>query len=820
MFAALACAALLFSQQSPSVAPAPPAAGRICANITELASDAMNGRSFRSDDGKRAAAWVAAKFAAAGAVPLAGRESMLIPVARMPAASPNVAAWFPPRAGIAQPTGEFILVTAHYDHLANASSGEDRIFNGADDNASGVCGMIAVAEALRGEALDVGVVFVGFTGEEAGLIGSSAFVEEEILPLARIRAVFNMDMISRAPDGAIRLDGGPTGKVLVELLTRLAPAASLPMVVDTHGDWLQRSDQGAFLSAGVPAVLFSCEDHEDYHKVSDEVALADCELAAKVATLVTNAVRVYSKEMSPRFDKAPLERTALDARTRALRVGHPREAEPFWNPTTRRQRDRGLDAEVWTELEKRLGWTIDPKFVSSSDEEAALRGGEIDLIADGFFQLGARSTEFACTTPYLHADGIGALVKAKSAWTAQSLDGARVCVAPNSVFASWAREHLPKATLSDAAAAIGTHVSAVEKGEVDALLMDFAAAVVRAKRDTTFSARLLAPMPSVYALRQTDASIAQRISKEIAAMESDGSLAKIRAKYGFIEHRILGQDKGRVVLRDAEGSIVWEIACPHNSHDLALLDNGNVLMHPAPNRIVEVNSAKEVVWEWTSHPVAPYAGNVEIHAFQRLADGNTMIAETGNLRIIEVDASGAIVKQVPLTVERPDAHRDTRRVRKADAGTYLVCHEGLGLVREYDAAGAILWEFALDLHDQPARGGHDGHGTSVFNAIRLRNGNTLIAGGNNNRVFEVNAKKETVWSIERDELKRPDGRPIHLCWVTTLQVLPNGHVLIGNTHAGPDNPQMIQVTREKRVVWMLDDWIAFGNDLCTGLCVD
>jgi hypothetical protein len=51
-------------------------------------------------------------------------------------------------------------------------------------------------------------------------------------------------------------------------------------------------------------------------------------------------------------------------------------------------------------------------------------------------------------------------------------------------------------------------------------------------------------------------------------------------------------------------------------------------------------------------------------------------------------------------------------------------------------------------------------------------------------------------------------------------VLPNGNVIFGNTHAGPDHPQMIEVTRDKKVVWMLDDWNTFGNDLCTGWCLD
>ena len=287
-----------------------------------------------------------------------------------------------------------------------------------------------------------------------------------------------------------------------------------------------------------------------------------------------------------------------------------------------------------------------------------------------------------------------------------------------------------------------------------------------------------------------------------------------------IAHRFLAQDKGKIALVNQKGEVEWEIPCRFNSHDIAALPNGNFLLHTAPNKIVEMTPAKEVVWEWVSKPVAPYAGPVEIHGFQRLKDGRTMIAETGNLRIIEVDNAGTVLKSVPLTVERPDSHRDTRRVRKLDNGHYLVAHEGLGCVREYDDTGKIVWEYKLDLNGQPETDGHDGHGTHVFNALRLRNGNTLIGGGNNNRVFEVNKEGKVVWSVERDELKTPDGKPIHLCWITSVQRLPNGNTVFGNTHAGPDNPQMIEVTRDKKVVWTLHDWNTFGNDLCASWLLD
>jgi WD40 repeat protein len=238
-------------------------------------------------------------------------------------------------------------------------------------------------------------------------------------------------------------------------------------------------------------------------------------------------------------------------------------------------------------------------------------------------------------------------------------------------------------------------------------------------------------------------------------------------------------------------------------------------MPVSDNKIVEITPEKNTVWSYESKPSPPYTGKVEVHGFQRLADGNTMIAETGNKRIIEVDKDGKIVKEVPLTVDAPNSHRDTRRVRKLDNGNYLVCHEGDGTVREYDPTGKVVWSYKLDLAGRERTPGHQGHGTEVFNAIRLPNGNTMIAGGSNNRVFEVNPAGQTVWVIDNKELPG-----IQLFWVTGLQYLPNGNLIVGNTHAGPENPQIFEVTRDKKVVWQFKDWNNFGNDLCAQQVLD
>jgi hypothetical protein len=273
-------------------------------------------------------------------------------------------------------------------------------------------------------------------------------------------------------------------------------------------------------------------------------------------------------------------------------------------------------------------------------------------------------------------------------------------------------------------------------------------------------------------------------------------------------YRVLAQDKGHVAIVNAKGEVEWEVPCRYDSHDIAQLPNGNFLLHMGPKTIVELTPEKKVAWKYEAKPKAGYKGQIEIHAFQRLDNGLTMVAESGNRRIVEVDKEGHIVHEMPLVVNHPNPHRDTRMVRKLDNGHYLVCHEGDGVVREYDDKGKLVWSYKLDLAGRPRTPGHDGHGTEVFGAIRRSNGNTIIAGGNNNRVFEVNREGEIVWSIDHDELPG-----IRLAWVTTLQLLPNGNLIVGNCHAGESNPQLFEVTRDKKVVWTFKDFKTFGNSL-------
>jgi hypothetical protein len=287
-----------------------------------------------------------------------------------------------------------------------------------------------------------------------------------------------------------------------------------------------------------------------------------------------------------------------------------------------------------------------------------------------------------------------------------------------------------------------------------------------------------------------------------------------------ITHRLLIADDStrRVAIVAADGSIEWEHKIG-SIHDLHLLSSGNVLCQLSWTQIVEIDPRTDkIVWDYDA---AKRNGNegkrLEVHAFQRLANGNTMIAESGIGRIIEVDNKGKIVHQIALKIGTPSVHSDTRIARKLANGNYLVCHESQGVVREYDGAGKVVWDYAVPLFGKQPRPGHgpEAFGNSVFSAVRLTSGNTLLSTGNGHGILEVTPAKQIVWSLKQNDLPN-----IVLAWVTTLQVLPNGNIVFGNCHAGPNNPQVIEITRDKRVVWTFRDFNKFGNSAPTSEVLD
>jgi outer membrane protein assembly factor BamB len=232
-------------------------------------------------------------------------------------------------------------------------------------------------------------------------------------------------------------------------------------------------------------------------------------------------------------------------------------------------------------------------------------------------------------------------------------------------------------------------------------------------------------------------------------------------------------------------------------HDAQPLPNGNWLLQTTFTEVVEVDSKGNEVWKYKP---AAESGKVEIHAFRRLENGLTMVAESGTTRIIEVNKEGAIVHSTPMKVSSPNPHRDTRLVRITPTGTYLVAHEGEKCIREYDRDGNVVWQFDV--------------GSQLYSAVRLSNGNTLVGTGDGHRVIEVTKDKKIVWEVNESDLEG-----VKLAWVTMVDRLPNGNTWIVNCHAGPNNPQIVEVTPDKKVVWSFKDFKRFGNALPVAIAI-
>jgi len=257
--------------------------------------------------------------------------------------------------------------------------------------------------------------------------------------------------------------------------------------------------------------------------------------------------------------------------------------------------------------------------------------------------------------------------------------------------------------------------------------------------------------------------------------------------------------KNLIAICDAEGKVLWshQTAGPVKGHaghhDVQLLPNGNILFHDSWTKLTEMTLDKKVVWTYDSATMNGNAGKrVDVHAFARLSNGNTVIVESGVGRIIEVDRSGKLVHQIPL---KPGGTQSTRLMRITPNGNYLVCSERPGIVIEYNREGEIVWDYLIK--------------TRVYGAIRLKNGNTLIASGSGNSVVEVSPDKKVVWEI-KGKVPQSD---VELKWTTCLQELDNGNRIIGNCHAGPENPQIFEIDRDKKIVWEFDEYDLVGNGL-------
>jgi Zn-dependent M28 family amino/carboxypeptidase len=183
---------------------------------------------------------------------------------------------------------EYVVVTAHLDSTAPRKEGE--INNGADDNASGCAGLIEIARAVAAGPPARSVVFVLCSGEEAACIGSRHFVSDPPIPLDRIVANVNMDMIGRTDDASMadRSHYAIDSEKITPEFTRLIQEVNSRTIVWPlkYQSPVGTSDNLMFHAVGIPAVSFYSGHHEDVNQPTDDALKLDYEKAQKISQLV------------------------------------------------------------------------------------------------------------------------------------------------------------------------------------------------------------------------------------------------------------------------------------------------------------------------------------------------------------------------------------------------------------------------------------------------------------------------------------------------------------------------------------------------------
>ena len=226
--------------------------------------------------------------------------------------------------GSGEGAGEVVVVGAHYDHLGlgmGASldpSPDGKLHAGADDNASGVSGVLELARRLATQPRRRSIVFAAFGAEEEGTLGSSHFVKAPPVPLDHVAAMVNMDMIGRLREDTVAVQGTGTSPVWTKVLEEANAPVGLKLKTSEGG--YGPSDHSPFYAAGRPVLFFFTGAHEDYHRPSDTADKINAAGIARVADLVEAVVsRVAQSPQPVAFTRVAAEKEQQTA-TRGFRV--------------------------------------------------------------------------------------------------------------------------------------------------------------------------------------------------------------------------------------------------------------------------------------------------------------------------------------------------------------------------------------------------------------------------------------------------------------------------------------------------------------------
>lgn len=282
---------------------------RVRDDIEYLANDRLEGRGTGSAGQDSAAAFAARRYAALGLRSYSAgylqrytaRSAMLVHNGG-PAelASQNVVAFLPGTDAALK--NQVVVIGAHLDHLGRSTAGaldpeaRDAIRNGADDNASGSAAVLELARLLSARPLRRSVVFVNFSGEELGLLGSQHFVDHSPVPVDSITAMINFDMVGRMRGDSVIVYGVATARELPAVLD--SANARVGLSIRALGDGFGPSDHSSFFARNIPVLHFFSNLHEDYHRATDDADKINAAGEARIIALAERVVREIDRRDS------------------------------------------------------------------------------------------------------------------------------------------------------------------------------------------------------------------------------------------------------------------------------------------------------------------------------------------------------------------------------------------------------------------------------------------------------------------------------------------------------------------------------------------
>ena len=292
-------------------------------HVSTLADDAFEGREGGSRGGRAAGAYIVAQLETMGLEPAGDNGSYYQNFNGMR----NILALL--RGSDPLLSEQIVIVGAHYDHVgygnaANSYGPFGFVHNGADDNASGVAGVLELAESLKHlPARPRRSILIAFwDGEEKGLLGSRHFLRVRPAPIIPFRPVFavNFDMIGRLRGQRVTVYGTRTSVGLRSAVVRANNDPAVRSGLEVAFDWdiEEDSDHYAFITAGIPTVMFHTGLHDQYHRPSDDVQLVNIDGIEPVMRLALGFVAAIADDPGQLPAFRPLSRSESEATRRGL----------------------------------------------------------------------------------------------------------------------------------------------------------------------------------------------------------------------------------------------------------------------------------------------------------------------------------------------------------------------------------------------------------------------------------------------------------------------------------------------------------------------